>query len=339
MLPRLSTTTGGGASSKLATLDLTQFAGLYHRGIFDKIIVLRDHFGTYSLLPLKQLRIAPEDILLVNRLEENIDVAKFIEPYFSAKFLPYLEFHIADHCNLNCKACTHYAGLVREPHFPNLQKFTQDFEQLHKFIDDISRIRILGGEPLLNPEINAYIELTRRLYPRAVIFVVTNALLLPKMPDEFFDTLRRCNVAIHISFYPPLLSKASAIVELLNSKRVLYESDSLIRSFRMPQTLRPHNDAQGMFLQCNSAHCHNLYDGKMVVCPESFTTKYFNEYYNENLPLDGALDLYETGLTTEKLKRHLLTPFERCRYCNPPVNVEWKSIKHPSPLSDWVTDA
>lgn len=328
----------GGQAENVAVLNLVQFALLYHRGVFDKIIILRDLQGQGSLRPLLSLKIRPEDILIVNRLD-GVDVNNFIEPYLSAKFLPYLEFHVADHCNLNCKACEHYSGLVKKPRFPNLKKFTQDFEQLHKFIDDIRVIRILGGEPLLNTEINSYVELSRRLYPKAIIYVVTNALLLQKMPEDFFETLNRCGALIHISFYLPLEEKMPEILKLLEDKKVRYSVSPLNKTFTMKQTLQPHDKPQEIFAQCFQAHCNNLYEGKIASCFLPFTTKYFNKYYNKNLPESGAVDLYDENLTTEKLKRHLLTSFERCRYCSLPVDVEWKQIAKPSPLSDWVTDA
>lgn len=239
---------------------------------------------------------------------------------------------------MNCKACEHYSGLVKEPHFPKLDEFTRDFERLHEFIDDIGVIRILGGEPLLNRQVNEYIKLSRRLYPQTVINVVTNAILLPKMPEDFFKTLRQCNAGIHISFYPPLESKMPAIKQFLEAKRVRFYISPLNRTFTMKQTLKAHDRPMEIFLQCFQANCHNLYEGKIAACFLPFTTKYFNAYYGKNLPEDGALDLYDTGLTTEKLKAHLLTPFERCRYCTSPVEVEWKTISHPSPLSDWVND-
>lgn len=337
---------GGGINASTigdkAVLNLPQFAALYHRGLIHKIIFPRENYWgqTGILSHLRQFGVKVEDVYITQRLRGKIYPENFIELHNSAKYLPYLEFHVADHCNLNCKACEHYSGLVREPRFTNLEKFTRDFERLHEFIDDIGWIRILGGEPLLNPQINDYIKLSRRLYPQAVIHVVTNAILLPKMPEDFFETLRQCDAAIWISFYPPLESKMPAIYRMLKEKSVHVDLSSIypVKIFNMKQILNPHDRGTEIFLQCYQAHCHNLYDGKIAACFLPFTTKYFNAYYGKNLPEDGALDLYEPNLTTEKLKAHLLKPFERCRYCTSPVEVEWSTIKHPSPISDWVHD-
>ncbi|MBR1646959.1 MAG: radical SAM protein [Selenomonadaceae bacterium] len=323
-----------------AILNFRQFAALYRKKLIHKIIFPREVYLylRQSLSYLQMLGVSADDVCITSRLDKEISFKNFIELYRSAKYLPYLEFHVADHCNLNCKACSHYSGLVNEPTFPNLQKFTRDFERLHEFINDIGTIRILGGEPLLNPELNEYIRLTRRLYPQALIHIVTNAILLPKMPESFFETLRTCNVSIDISFYPPLESKMPAIKRLLEEKNIPFKLSALNRTFNMTYTLKAHNREQEIFLNCEAAHCHNLYNGKIAACFLPFTTKYFNTYYGKNLPEDGALDLYEPDLTTAKLKAHLLKPIERCRYCTPPVAVEWKSIKHPSPITDWVND-
>ena len=323
-----------------AVLNVQQFAALCRRRAIHAIIFPREvYIGQDQRLSyLFMLGVNVENILITQRLNEKISLPNFIDLYLSARYLPYLEFHVADHCNLNCAACEHYSGLVKEPHFPDLEKFSRDFERLHELIDDIGMIRILGGEPLLNPQLNEYIKLSRRLYPYALIHIVTNAILLPKMPDEFFDTVRENNASITISFYPPLESKMSAIKSFLEKKGVAFGIGSLIKNFTCKQTLQPHDRPREIFLQCLQSHCHNLYDGKIAACFLPFTTKYFNAYYDKNLPEDGALDLYEPGLTTEKLKAHLLTPFERCRYCTPPVEVKWRALKNPSPISDWVND-
>lgn len=321
-------------------LNPVQFAALYHKGLIHKIIFPREiYIGQTQILSyLEMLNVKVEDVCITRRLGNEIYLPNFIAFYLSAKYLPYLEFHVADQCNLNCKACEHYSGLVKEPHFPNLENFTRDFERLHEFIDDIGIIRILGGEPLLNPELNEYIKLSRRLYPQAEIYIVTNALLLMKMPEEFFETLRQSDAEIWISFYPPLESKMPEIKKFLESKHVLFGVSSLNKTFTMKQTLNRHDHPREIFLRCLQAHCHNLYEGKIAACFLPFTTKYFNAYYGKNLPEDGALDLYDPTLTTEKLKAHLLKPFERCRYCTPPVEVEWATIKNPSPITDWVHD-
>ena len=330
---------GGENIDDLAVISPIQFQAFYRKKLITALIIPRETYNgqTTFISYLLMLGINLNDVYLMGRIEED-GISRLIEPFLMAKYLPYLEFHIADHCNLNCKGCEHYSGLVKKPKFPNPARFRRDMEQLHKFIDDIGTIRILGGEPLLNRDINFYVRLSRQLYPKAQLIVVTNALLLPSMPDDFFETLRQNNASIHISFYKPLVGRIDAIRELLQSKSVGFGIGPLAEQFTVKQTLRRHDHPWEMFLRCFQAHCRNLYEGKLAACFLPFTTKYFNEYFGKKLPEDGAIDLYDENLTTPQLKSRLLQPFERCRYCTPPVPIDWTTIKNPSVLSDWIND-
>lgn len=337
---------GGGVSTNFnsnvpAVLNIEQFAMLYHKKVIDKIIIPRDvYFETqkFSLTTLRKYDVNIADVVVAGRIGSMIDLLTFLEPYPSARYLPHMEFRIAEHCNLNCKMCTEYCALVTKPTFMSFEKFTRDFSQLRKFIDDFGAIRILGGEPLLNPEVGKYVKFCRELYPITPLHLVTNAILLPKMSDEFFDTVRENDVEICISFYPPMQSKMPQIQQLLDQKRVRYNIGSLVNIFSKNQVLERHNFAEQVFKGCGWSQCHNFCDGKIAACFKPFVTKYFNAYYHKDLPEDGAIDLYSEGLTTEKLKAQLLKPFDRCSYCTNSLGYSWGTVSHLSPISDWVIE-
>lgn len=314
----------------------------YHSGEIQKIIMSRDNVvGQSSIVPFFVANgISLEDFWISQRinwnlfLEDRID--NLLEPYCDASYLPYLEFHIADQCNLNCKACEHYSGLVRGEVFPNFAQWSRDFDLLKTLIEDIGMIRILGGEPLLNPEIVLYMQKARQNYPLSQIRVVTNAIKLRSMPEDFFEACRNLNITIWISFYPPMKNQMPAIQQFLDARKINYTVSPYTEQFEMKQTLKPHNDALGQFWRCFQSRCNNFYDGKIAACFLPFTTKYFNEYFAQDLPEDGAIDLHESGLTTRVLKQRLLSPFERCRFCASEIKVPWQQIKHPSTLDDWI---
>ena len=336
---------GGGGNippqiNGIVTLNVHQFAALYHKKVIDKIIFPREVYfenQKATLTNLRTLDVDINDVYVLERLSENMNVTDFVQPYPTVRYLPHIEFRISEHCNLNCKMCVEYCPLVKEPTFMSLGKFTQDMKQLHKFIDDFAAIRILGGEPLLNPEVTEYMKVCRELYPVSPVHLVTNAILLPKMSDEFFDTVRDNNIIICISFYPPMKSKMQQIAELLQSQKVMYRIGGYVQGFFKNQTLKKNNPNE-IFKQCGWSQCHNLSDGKIAACYRPFVTKYFNAYYNKGLPEDGALNLYEEGLTTEKLKAHLLKPFERCSYCTSDKLFEWGVVSKESPITDWIID-
>lgn len=277
---------------------------------------------------------------LQNEYTSKQEIMDMFVPYYSCRKLPYLEYHIADHCNLKCANCEHYSGLVPGEVFPDVEKFSEDIHQLKKLIDDIGIIRILGGEPLLNPQIEEFIRITTDVYPDSLIRIVTNALLLKTMPETFFDTVNSLpeGSGIDISLYPVMEAHIESIKNMLKEKKVSYSVSPVMNMFRKQQKLAPSKDDEMnlKFYNCFQKGCVNLYDGKIAACFLPFTTKYFNSYFDKNLPEDGWVDLYEEGLTTEMIRQKLSVPFERCRYCMEPVDLPWHVIHEPSVLEDWV---
>ena len=322
----------------LAILTLQQYAARYHSGTLQALLTPREALRGQIWPALSRLRIPQRDVYVAQR-EDTVSkdrILSYLEAYDLVPYLSYLEFHIADHCNLNCRGCEHYSGLVQEPHFPVYEKFASDLRQLHYLIPDIGMIRILGGEPLLNPEIEKYLHLTRLLYPRAIIFVVTNALKLRQMPESFYKAMQQEQIAVHISLYPPMASQRKELAEFLQKRGIAALITDEVTYFTVKQTLTPHDDVNEIFADCYQAHCHNLYEGKIAACFLPFTTKYFNAYFHKQLPEDGAIDIYDPSLTVETLKKKLFTPFERCRYCTKAKPIPWSQMHQPSILSDWV---
>lgn len=237
--------------------------------------------------------------------------------------------------NLNCKACEHFSGLVKMPYLHEYKKLREDLERLSLFIDDIGVIRILGGEPLLNPELDKIMEVTREIYPLSEIWLVTNGLILDKMSEQFFEVCNRNKIFLLISYYPPLVKKKEAVEKLLQGYGVHYGISKLYTTFRKRYLLEPHDEPEKTFDNCLQAHCVNLYDGKLAACFLPFTQKYFNDYWGYDIPCDGAIDLYDSETTTEKLMKLLHTPFERCRYCRDgEVSVNWGVADNKT--DDWV---
>ena len=333
-------------NTELPRISFEQTAYELQNGGIDILIIPKDNAIGQYYFPwlLTSIGVLLDNVYFCERVAKinsatESEVLDFFTPFLDSKYLSYLEYHVADQCNLNCKACEHYSALVKGEVYPDFEKFERDFTKLHELIDDIGLIRILGGEPLLNKDINKYVRLTRSLYPYARIFVVTNGLKLLAMDDEFYDTLKECDADIHISYYLPLKDTMNKVEQFLKDKNVHYALSPLNLEFGKKQILKPQNDEQTMeaFYRCAQKTCNNFYDGKMAACFLPFTTKYFNAYFDKELPEDGKIDIYEPGLTTRELRERLLLPFDRCRYCSAETEmIPWDVANEPSILEDWI---
>ena len=279
-----------------------------------------------------------DDLYLSRWLREANNV-NFVQRLVETRYLPYLEIHLADHCNLNCAYCEHYSSLVNEPQFHDMAEIEHGLILLKKYIDDIGMIRLLGGEPLLNKEVGEIVRMVRNMYPHSRLKVVTNGVLLFDMPDKFFDTLRDTDTGIDLSLYPELHKSYEEVMVFFKHKGIERRSmcSQVVSFFNKKQILNPHNNQEWTFRHCYQATCHNLYKDKLGACFLPFVTKYFNKKFNTNIPEDESLDLNNKDLTTEKIRRFLLMPMERCKWCEIPCDaVRWRRVKYPSTLEDWI---
>ena len=66
--------------------------------------------------------------------------------------MEYVEYQVADECNLKCKGCLHFSNLVSAPVHPILGEFERSLIHLKGKFSNIATFRLMGGEPLLNEE-------------------------------------------------------------------------------------------------------------------------------------------------------------------------------------------
>ena len=285
----------------------------YKDGIIQKILV--DERVTYSTLinmveELIAWDVDEDDILIIcDGFEDGSDIVSW-KQYSN---IPYLEFHVSDHCNLNCKGCVHFSPLVKNKEFPVFEEVKRDFVALKKKIRRIGLIRILGGEPFLNPELDRYIKMVRELYKNATISVVTNGLLLSQISDELIKVLKDTDVTIDVSLYPPLQNNISNIVKPLIEKGVRINVSFPIKEFAYAL-----DEQQGhaRFATQNNCTCPNLYKGKLYVCPIIAYIGFYNAYFGEEFDEeDGGIDIYDDTLTFTDIKKELRKVRKICDHC------------------------
>lgn len=252
--------------------------------------------------------------------------------------MPYIEYHVVDSCNLNCRACAHFSPLVPEGRFADYGQVKADLERLHEIVPYIDDIHILGGEPLLNKELDKYLDLTRTVYPYASITIVTNGLLLKNIDSVLVAAIKRNNIHIEISLYPPMFSHIQQVIEKLKALDIPVTTSEPKKEFDYSF------DEEGghlKWVQRIHCACHNLYQGKVALCPSVAYIDYFNEAFQKSFDgKPGQIDIYDKTLTFEQLVKRLHTPIEMCDRClhvsaEDRVTLDWSQTKEKS-YDDYV---
>ena len=252
------------------------------------------------------------------------------------------EVHLADHCNLNCVACSHFSPLA-EPSFVNIETFKRDFERMGElFSHKCEWIHLLGGEPLLNPDIIELMKIARENFSEGDIQLVTNGILLPQQDDNFWKACHDNNIKVMMTHYPIKidLEKIKSMAKKFDVIFLYFGSEqekNIMRKCTMD--LSGKNNAARNFLKCGLANgCPMLCDGKLYVCSVLSNRRFFNKAFNQNIPLTEAdyIDIY-SDITPDEILRRLATHVPACSYCDIDRwenKFEWRVSKRE--MSEWV---
>jgi organic radical activating enzyme len=152
----------------------------------------------------------------------------------------YIEFYITNVCNLTCENCNRFNNHT----FKGWQKW-DDYHLVYKqwaeYLD-LTKIVILGGEPLLNPDIVKWATGITQLWPDAGVGILTNGFRINQTPG-LYECLRQTNVYLDITVHNTdtqniLLGEISKFLK----GKITYESDSILRDSNGVKVLTAVND-------------------------------------------------------------------------------------------------
>ncbi len=234
--------------------------------------------------------------------------------------LPNLEVHLTEHCNLNCKGCTHFSTLA-EPEFLSLEEYEKDLKRLSELTNQLVRIRLLGGEPLLNPNAVKYTEIARKYFPETRIEFITNGTLLLDQDDSFFEGLSKNNIILAPTKYPIKIDwkKIKEKCEKFDVQLKFFAGEKTLKtSYKYTLDINGNQNARKSFLTCGHSNiCIQLVKGKLYTCCMAPYARHFNKYFNQHLELSDrdGIDIYKAQ-NIQEILNFLAKPIPFCRYCN-----------------------
>lgn len=118
----------------------------------------------------------------------------------------WLEVNVADHCNLNCQCCDHFAPIA-DKYLLDIDEFERDMNRLAELMDGKMGIfKIQGGEPTLHPQLIDFMRITREKFPTSTIFFFTNGILLLSLEKgkngNLWQAMKDYDVTLMITTYP-----------------------------------------------------------------------------------------------------------------------------------------
>ena len=254
------------------------------------------------------------------------------------------EIHVTEHCNLNCKGCDNFSPLA-EPEFIDIEEFERDFSRLADiFSHECERIYLIGGEPLLHPEIITLMRIAREKFIKGKIFVFTNGILLSQKDSEFWRACKDNNVDIIISAYPIKIDidaiRAKAHEFGVNVEWAWGQNENERSTFSIqPLNLKGNSNIKLNFSLCDRANeCITLSHGRLFTCTFAPNVHHFNKYFHQNINITEAdyVNIYD-DVSADEILRKMAEPIPACRYCDlvtPLKTVPWGVSKRE--ISEWA---
>lgn len=248
---------------------------------------------------------------------------------------------IVSHCNLNCIGCGHFSPLAKE-HYLSVDNFRKDVERLHQLTGGyIERMEIMGGEPLLHPDIIPIMEIARSNF-EGEINICTNGILVDKQSPAFYQSCARLDISIAITLYPIKLDweKIESLSHLYGFKLLRVSTKNKDRRiwYKNHRDLEGKQDCISNFSKCRWANnCIILENGRLATCVMPFKTKYYNDYYHTSvfdIPESDSIDIYKAR-DLEEIMQFLAQPISACRYCLPDADeeIDWCTSK--KDITEW----
>jgi len=203
--------------------------------------------------------------------------------------LPFVETMITQACNISCSGCTNYSDLVHSGYLT----WQQGRAELLPWLDrvDIPDFGILGGEPLMNPDVRNWITGLRELMPQSQLRFTTNGLLLDQNIDivDLLADVGNCvfKITVHVNNskledtiqhimsrfeWEPVTEYGIARYKTKNNFRFQINrpaqfTKSFVGTYR---NMQPHsNTPADAFEICNQQSCPLLFNGKLYKCSTS----------------------------------------------------------------------
>lgn len=270
-------------------------------------------------------------------------------------------FHLADNCNINCAGCDHFSPLS-EPKLEEPGVWENLLARLQYLLPDrINSFSLLGGEPLLNPDILTFCYLTRLYFPKSHIILKTNGTLLYNKEESFYSKLSELDVILRITKYPSIKYDLKLPMHycIKHEVKLSIKSRSEMFNLSISQT-KSNNDSSyyncdysGRFANdiVNSNNCDMICDypcsqimsnGDFFYCTLPANIKECNRYFNTHFETEAGdrkdyINIFDID-NADSIIYGISHPMPFCKYCDNTDRplIDW--AKSNKCLREWVKD-
>ncbi len=257
--------------------------------------------------------------------------------------LSYFILNIVNHCNLRCQCCDHFA-CIADTHCVSLESIRHDLRRLDEILEhQPQRIGVMGGEPLLHPDLLEILRMTREIFSQSRIELTTNGILLLQQGQDFWDCCRDQHIIIKATRYP-IAVDYDEIQRMAEGQEVDFEfygstGEQLKFSYKKIFDLTGSQRQKTSFAYCTQANKNVfLMEGKFYPCTIAACHVQFNQKFGTELQRSEQDYLVLDEVKSEgELFAFFARPVPFCRYCDTRARIKripWATSK--GSIHEWL---
>lgn len=259
--------------------------------------------------------------------DELVGVSDFLVKYplyvrgFSEEklILPTLEVFITECCTLRCRDCSHLIKFYKQPKHYNMETIIQYLDNVLRVVDYLEEVVILGGEPLLHPEISKLLYYCGNSEKIGDITVISNGTISPN--DAAIAAMEETKTRLRLSDYRELSPKIKEVQQLCEAHNI--ECFVLHETWTDMGEIFKHNydldELKSIFLDCPFAFDLLLLNGKLCRCAHVAHLNNLQKIESSQHDCVDFTDISDGDIKSKKdeLWRYMNIDYlEGCQYCN-----------------------
>lgn len=253
-----------------------------------------------------------------------------------------VDFPIIDCCNLGCKSCSHFSPLADKAKPIPVSTLEHSLGLLKASCDSIvSSIFIMGGEPMLHPDLPEIVSMTNAIFPKSERFVVSNMLLYHDVKETLVPVMLETRTILGMSCYGD--ANMSMVREAFDDARKNYMLVSRFGNvpanfWSYMKSVYPRFSEDG-FYQCPMNACATLRGTRLYKCSPVAYLQYPRVKFGLDIKAapDDWIDLRGITNPNDVLNR-MSAPHSFCRHCDVSGNhcIGWS--RSTCKASEWFCD-
>lgn len=255
-------------------------------------------------------------------------------------YLVSLDATVTTRCTLRCESCSNLMQYYQHPQNMDVDQLIENIDVLLEKADGIGDLRILGGEPFMNPDFIKIIRKYENEKKIGSITIFTNATIFPN--ESILDLLKNSRAIMMISDYDDLSRKKDQWIKWCRENHVKYMVPHYDEWHDLGQLENHHYteyQLRDIYRNCDCRSIPTVLNGRLYACPYAANAAQLGAM-NEK---EAEIDSIEISLFRDKSKQSIdeflygRNYLEACRYCkgrNPiKSGVVQKCVQAKKPLA------